>query len=69
MTVCVVLPWLLELGGRAVPGAPGLGVSECRGDDSFFLIGAGYRTGNECKLQKLVHSELVLYLKGIPWIF
>lgn len=27
VTVCVALPWLLKLGGCAVPGAPGLGVT------------------------------------------
>lgn len=66
MTACVVLPWLLELSGCAVPGAPGLGVSLSVEE---MIIGAGYRTGNECKSQKLVYSELVLYLKGWPQIF
>lgn len=58
MTVYVVLPWLLELDGCAVPWAPGLGVSlSLEKMILFFHIGTGYGTGNECELQELVHSN------------
>lgn len=56
MTVCVVLSWILELDGCAVPGAPGLGVS-LSVEEMIFFTAAGYGTGSECKLQKLVHSN------------
>lgn len=33
------------------------------------LVGIGYGTESEWKLQRLVHSELVLYLESSPQIF
>lgn len=38
-------------------------------DEASFLVGAESGTGSEWKLQRLVHSELVLYLKASLQIF
>lgn len=60
LAVHVALPWLFWSLVAVLSLQLGVSLST----EERILVSRRYTTGNECKLQELMHSELVLYLKS-----
>lgn len=56
----VALPWL----SWSLVAVLSLQLGVSLSTEERILVSWRYTTGNECKLQELMHSELVLYLKS-----